>query len=97
MNDDPIEFGFFRAKQRFQAVGRRVHSLQRDLSIEETMQGEVQTVGPLFSPDTSNASATYPELGTARQRVAEWRELRDAGADVRDEILGCVRGSPACR
>ena len=62
MNDGPIEFGSFRAEQRFQAVGRRVHPLQRDLSMEETMQGEVKTVQPLFGPDirTSVISSTLP-------------------------------------
>ena len=32
-------------------------------------------------------SATYDELGISRQRVAEWRELRDAGEHVIDEAI----------
>ena len=31
--------------------------------------------------------ATYPEIGISRQRVAEWRELRDAGESVIDEAI----------
>ena len=31
--------------------------------------------------------ATYEELGLSRQRVAEWRELRDAGESVIDEAI----------
>jgi len=35
--------------------------------------------------------ATYPELGLTRQRVAEWRELRDAGEHVIDEAIQAGR------
>jgi phage N-6-adenine-methyltransferase len=37
------------------------------------------------SPDT--LPATYEELGISRQRVGEWRELRDAGEHVIDEAI----------
>jgi phage N-6-adenine-methyltransferase len=34
-----------------------------------------------------NGAATYDELGVTSQRVAEWRELRDAGEDVVAEAI----------
>src|SRR5512147_2604140 len=85
MNDDPIEFGSFRAKQRFQAVSRRVHPLQRNLVIEETMQGEVKTVRSLFGPDIPNvgdqldtACDVADELGDLPAHLfADWRPFHD--------------------
>src|SRR5512134_1173801 len=36
--------------------------------------------------------ATYEELGLTRQRVAEWRELRDAGESVIDDAIQAAEG-----
>jgi phage N-6-adenine-methyltransferase len=43
------------------------------------------TIQGVRGPDTF--PATYDELGLSRQRVAEWRELRDAGEPVIDEAI----------
>jgi phage N-6-adenine-methyltransferase len=34
-----------------------------------------------------NGAATYEELGVTSQRVAEWRELRDAGEEIVDQAI----------
>lgn len=43
------------------------------------------------TPGTS-APATYDELGVTSQRVAEWRELRNAGEDVVDQAIQTALG-----
>jgi len=53
-------------------------------------RGEVERPGgnrKIIVRSADNDPATYGELGLSRQRVAEWRELRDAGEDVIDRAL----------
>jgi ParB family chromosome partitioning protein len=55
-------------------------------------RGEVARVGDFLANQwgvraADTPPATYPELGISRQRVAEWRELRDAGDHVIDEAI----------
>jgi hypothetical protein len=57
-------------------------------------RGELAKADGAINPGTSKGvrssdtfPATYDELGLSRQRVAEWRELRDAGEPVIDEAI----------
>src|SRR5512144_2799535 len=42
---------------------------------------------PVGVRSADTVPATYDALGISRQRVAEWRELRDAGEPVIDEAI----------
>jgi phage N-6-adenine-methyltransferase len=53
-------------------------------------RGEVERPGgdrKIIVRSADNDPAAYHELGISRQRVAEWRELRDAGEHVIDEAI----------
>src|SRR5689334_18265526 len=52
--------------------------------------GEVAKQGDPQGPGVSQA-----DLGVSSQRVAEWRELRDAGEQVVEAVQALSPGSPA--
>jgi hypothetical protein len=54
-------------------------------------RGEVQTAGgdrkSIIVRTSDNAPASITDLGLDRRRVAEWRDLADAGEDAVDEAI----------
>ncbi|MFZ1415285.1 MAG: hypothetical protein WAS73_12010, partial [Defluviicoccus sp.] len=57
-------------------------------------RGELAKADGAINPGTTKGArtagtlpATYDELGVSSQRIAEWRELRDAGEAVVDEAI----------
>ena len=57
-------------------------------------RGEVAKADGVINPGTTKGArtagtlpATYDELGVCSQRVAEWRDLRDAGEAVIDDVI----------
>jgi len=50
--------------------------------------GEVRSAGqPSIVRTSDNTSASLEDLGVSRQRLSEWRAVRDAGEDVVEETL----------
>jgi hypothetical protein len=55
-------------------------------------RGEIARLGDFLANqwgvrNSDTPAATYPELGLSRQRLSEWRELRDAGEAVVDAAI----------
>jgi len=63
--------------------------------------GEIQKPGgdrkTIIVQAADNDAATLPELGITRQRLADWRTVRDAGEAVVERAGPPQRGRAACR